>query len=223
MRGTVDAIYWKLHTAFLLNRREDAAKYLSMLEDEMGLFSGAISEIGPHSTRYRLIAEEIKSGRFGSLHGGYSAPVGSFPFEQPEPSGQEKDFHKVLLTRPARACLFPLMDWPLVASMYHEYDMGKYGRSDFFVRNARQASVIEVKMGAAPPSVVSQIERYRLASELDMCLGLYDSVEAVVMAEAFPPTVATELARIGARMVLHSGRPDWFGLYNSEKEAYPWM
>lgn len=224
MRGVIDAIYWRLHSAFLRNRREEASKFLSMLEDELAPNQGAISEIGaPHVARFRLIADEVRSGRFGRLHGGYSSPQGQFPFEQPEPSCEEKEFHRTLMTRQARNCLFPLLDWPEAASMSHEHDMAEYGRADFLLRAGRKAAVMEIKMGGAPPSVVSQIDRYRLGAELDMCLGLYDEVEAIVLSESFPSPVAAELARLDVRMVLHSGRADWFGMYNREKEEYPWM
>jgi hypothetical protein len=130
----------------------------------------------------------------------WSAPV--------EPSGPEKDFHKVLITNAGRTALFKeagIRDW---ASASHEHDFWEYGKCDFYIREGRIAHVVEVKMGEAPSSVVSQIDRYRLAAELDMCFGLHDEVMAVVMAEKFPPYVMTELSRLNVTMLLHRGTPD---------------
>jgi len=210
MRGIIDALYWKIHSAFLLNQRGKAILFLDMLEDEIGPFGDAASEIGPvHAARLRRISEEIRSGNFGRLHGGSSVPEGSF-MPKGEPSGEEMAFHAVLMTKQARTNLFPLLGLSPSAGMLHEYDLGEYGRVDFLVRNGRRIAVLEVKMGQAPRSVSPQVEGYRTCLELEMCRGLHDEVVAAVLAESFPPVVAAELSRMGIRMVLHENSPDRF-------------
>ena len=212
-KGIIDALYWRLHRSYLLNRREEAFRLLDMLEDEAGSLDIAC-EIGPvHAARLYRIAEEVRSGRFGPLHGGHSVPAGMF-LDKPDPSGEEKAFHAVLMTKAARNCLLPLLDMSPKAIMSHEHDLGQYGRVDFLVRDGRRIAVIEVKMGPAPRSSIPQVDGYRTASELDMCMGMWDIVDAIVLAESFPQPVAAELARLGVRMILHRGGADWFGLLN---------
>ena len=72
-------------------------------------------------------------------------------------------------------------------------------------------------MGSAPADVVSQIDRYRLASELDMCMGLHDDVKAVVVAESFPHYVAVELSRLSVTMVTHDGSPQGLKVWSRAK------
>jgi hypothetical protein len=79
---------------------------------------------------------------------------------------------------------------------------------DFLVREGRTHHVIEVKAGGTPSDVVSQIDRYRIGSELEMTMGLHDRVTATVIAERFSPYVAMELSRLSVRMVTHCGTPE---------------
>lgn len=219
MRGIIDAIYWRLHASYLKNHRDDAGKYLAMLEDEIkGDYGKLSAEVGPHIVRYRMMAEEIKRGRFGSLHGGYSSPI--VMFDQPvEPTCLEKEFHKVLMTDPAKSLLFTILRIPNDAMILHEAELGEYGRCDFLVRFFRKVFLIEVKMGEAPSYVPSQIERYRCASELDMCLGLHDEVLACVLAESFGQYVLQKLSESGVVMVKHFGRADDFRLLKGNFNA----
>lgn len=210
MRGIIDALYWRLHTTFLLNDREKAQRFLEMLEDEAKKSPcGVASELSPpHVMRFAQIRGSMARGQFGRLHGdGYSAPSEDFPAE---PSGPEKDFHLKLMSRECRPLLMAVLGAGERSGMVHEADLSPYGICDFVVRDQRVRIALEVKMGESPTSVVSQIDRYRLALELDMNLGAHDEVRAVVMAESFPTYVAGELSRLGVEMVRHDGTGQGF-------------
>lgn len=209
MRGVAHAIYWKLHTAFLKNERPTAEKMLGMLEADELLNPILKDQIGAiHYARYELIRENIRNGQFGRLYGfGTSVPsIESGGIN--EDSGSEAEFHKMLLSKQGKERLFGCLGIESGASVVHELDMAPYGRCDFLVREGRTWHVIEVKMGEAKSSVVSQIDKYRMAQELEMCLGLHDRVEAVVVAENFTPYVAGELSRLSVQMVKHGGNID---------------
>ncbi len=211
MRGIMHACYWRLHTHFLKNDRARAGMFLAMLEDDIKKSPLALEkEIGEaHMHRFEKIRQRMAIGEYGRLYGsGASCPLLDQYCAHVEPSGPEKDFHKVLKTADGRKAMFKeagIRDWALVS---HEHDLDEYGKCDFLIREGRIIHVVEVKMGEAPPSVVSQIDRYRLAAELDMCIGLHDEVMAVVMAESFPPYVMAELSRLNVTMLLHRGTPD---------------
>jgi hypothetical protein len=219
-RGILHAIYWRLHTFFLKNDRERAAKFLAMLEDELKHAPEALEkEIGEiHMQRFNKIRQRMAIGEFGRLYGtGASCPLSSQYHAHVEPSGPEKDFHKILIAEDGRKALFHeahIREW---ASMCHEVDLQEYGKCDFVIREGRLLHVVEVKMGEAPSSVVSQIDRYRLCAELEMCCGIHDSVMAVVMAESFPTYVMTELSRLNVAMLLHRGTPDSIERIETEK------
>lgn len=209
------AIYWKLHASFLRNDRKNAEKFLSMLDDEVrsiGLLGGERlrEEIGDaHVLRYEKIRQRMAIGEFGRLYGqGTSAPELPQLNFKPEPSLPEKEFHRKLRAPEGKAALLRAMgamDW---AEMIPEVDMAPFGRCDFVVREGRRVHVVEIKVGQAPASVVSQIDKYRLCSELEMCMGLHDEVMAVVVAESFPNYVTTELSRMSVSMLTHRGTVD---------------
>lgn len=206
MRGAAHAIFWKLHTSFLKNEREKAASFLGMLEDEQAHGIDVKADIGPiHYARFEIIKENVKNGHFGRLYGyGMETPEID-PSGSTESNGKEDEFHRLLLSKEGREKLFGCLDIEFYASVVHEVEMDPYGRCDFVVREGRTWHAIEVKMGEAKSAVVSQIDKYRLAMELDMNLGLHDRVEAVVVAENFSPYVAGELSRLSVRMLKHAG------------------
>lgn len=207
-KGIIDAMYWRLHSAYLRNQREEAAKFLSMLEEEAkDKPDGLLAEVGPvHLGRFRLIRERMRRGEYGRLYsGGSSAPDDAFPMAE-EVDKQELEFCWDLVREPH--ALFSLMDVHPGAILVRELEMGEYGRCDFLVRDGRTWHVVEVKMGEAPFSVVAQIDKYRLAAELDMCMGLHDEVRAHVLAGGFGPYVASELSRLSVSMMRHKGDPD---------------
>jgi hypothetical protein len=181
-----------------------------MLDDEQSKRPGGlVSEIGPiQMLRYRRIAEEVRSGRFGRLYGdGNPVPVPRCDISIDKKSDDEKKFQRTL-TGQGRASLLSIMGAPDDVILVTELDLYEYGRCDFVAYGGRKTWVAELKMGEAKSQVVSQIDKYRLALELDMCLGLYDEVRAYVLAERFPSYVSTELSRAGVTMVEHSGRSD---------------
>jgi hypothetical protein len=213
MRGILDVVYWKLHAAFLLNDRGSASRYLAMLEDEARARGrGALArEIGPvHMLRCRRIAAEVRSGSFRRLHGdGVSTPSVPFQYDTKEKTEDEKAFQRRLYSHSGGKVVFlAAIGAPADAVIVPELDLREFGRCDLVLYGGRRAWVVELKMGEARSSAVSQIDKYRLALELDMGLGLYDEVSAVVIAASFPRYVAGELSRMGVGMVVHDGNPE---------------
>jgi len=206
-RGIIDAIYWKLHTSYLRNERKDADKFLGMLEDE-GKKAPIKEEIGPvHYARFELIQANISNGSYGRLYGyGFETPYVD-PLANKERSGEEAEFHKRLIQKEGRQYLYDCLNIDFWSGMIHEVEMDPYGRCDFVICEGRTWHVVEVKMGEAKSSVVSQIDKYRLSAELDMSMGRHDKVNAVVVAESFSPYVAGELSRLSVQMVQHTGQP----------------
>jgi hypothetical protein len=206
-RGILDALYWRLHTAYLTNDRAGARRFLAMLADEEALLPGGLGEeVGvPHLLRYDRIRRGVESGGFPRLHGaGYEAPEGLAPAVPADPGVDERAFCSALVKE--RAALLGLLGASPAAIVASEVEMDPYGRCDLLLRDGRVLHVVEVKMGDAPTAVVSQIDKYRLAMELDMCAGLHDEVRAWVVAGGFPPYVACELSRAEVGMILHAGR-----------------
>lgn len=204
-RGSAHAIYWKLHTAFLKNERTRAAMLLGMLEDEAKHVM-LIDEIGAaHYDRYRLIKDAVSSGTFSRLYGAGESTPEPFGLPPAEYEGDEADFHRKVMSVEGRRKLYECLGIDFWANMTHEMELDPYGRCDFVVREGRTWHCIELKMREAKSSVVSQIDKYRLALELDMCMGLHDRVKAVVVAQAFSPYVASELSRLSVDMLKHDG------------------
>lgn len=226
-QGMLSAIYWKLHTNFLMNYQEDARRFLSMLEDEVNLapVGQLASELGPaHMERYRKIKERMRLGLYMRLSGdGASSPISQWCPPASRDSG-ERAFCIRLCTKKGKAFLFNLLGASGDAVVVDEFDMGAYGRCDLVVQAGRVRWVVEVKMGKAPDSVVSQVDKYRLSEELQMCLGLHDEVRPFVLAGSFPQYVASELSRNGIEMLLHDGRPDSLRTMapNERKEGVKW-
>jgi len=208
MRTVAHAIYWKLHTAYLKNERKAADMFLGMLEDE-GKSVSILDEIGPiHYSRFELIQANVKNKSYGRLYGyGFETPYVD-PVACKESSGEEAEFHQKLIMKEGRKHLYGCLGLKPETGMIHEVDMAPYGRCDFVIREGRTWYVVEVKMGEAKSAVVSQIDKYRLAAELDMNMGMHDSVVAVVVAETFTPYVAGELSRLSVLMIKHGGTPD---------------
>lgn len=207
MRGMLHAIYWRLHTAFLKNERSKAIMFLGMIEDEMKKKS-LEKEIGEtHMERFRLIQQSIKANSFARLYGcGQEiAPMYGYQYFT-EPEKSEKEFCREIITK--KAALLDVIGFGPKANMIDEFVVDPYGRIDFVAKSGRVCKIVEVKMGEAPTSLVSQIDKYRLAMELDMCLGLYDSVEAYVLAQSYPEYVLTELSRLSVIVLKHDATPE---------------
>lgn len=206
-RGIIDALYWRLHTAYLRNDREGATKFLSMLEDELDGDVGLLAaEVGQrHIHRFARMRNGVADGTLARHFGsGYATAEEGFGVAIDD-SQMERDFCKSLANE---AVLRAIIGASKDAIIVLEVDMEEFGRCDIVVRDGRTMHVIEVKMGEAPSSVVSQIDKYRVSVELDMCLGLYDEVTAHVVAASFPKYVAAELSRGAIGMIVHEGRPD---------------
>lgn len=207
MRGIIDALYWRLHTAYLRNDREGSAKYLAMLEDELDGDVGLLSaEVGSrHLQRFARMRKGVADGTLARHFVGGYAPADEGFVVIPDDTPRERDFCRNLANE---AVLRAIIGASKDAIIVLEVPMEEFGRCDIVVRDGRTLHVIEVKMGEAPASVVSQIDRYRVASELDMCLGLHDEVLAHVVAASFPKYVSAELSRGSIGMIIHEGRPD---------------
>lgn len=206
-KGIIDAIYWRLHASFLLNERADSEKFLAMIEDESkGKDELILSEIGAiHMDRFRAIRGRIKSGSFGRLYGdGIGSP--RTPAQYVSDDRSEGEIHRWLDGKDGSVVLLACIGASEDALMCSEVDMGEYGRCDILVRDRRVLYPIEIKAAEAPSSVVSQIDRYRLSGELDMCLGLHDKVVPVVVAGEFGPYVRQELSRCDVMMIRHEGK-----------------
>jgi hypothetical protein len=207
-KGIMGAIYWRLHTAFLKNDRKTADTMLGMLEDEANHCDYTLCmALGSHFDRFSRIRYGIKHGNYGRLYDqGEAAPENAEKIEQKLEIDESK-FHTLLLGEGKQKFLSEI-GASSKASIVHEFEMDPYGRCDFLIRDGRTWHVVEVKIGQAPTSVVSQIDKYRLFSELQMCLGLHDEVKAAVIAQSFPTYVAGELSRISVSMLLHRGDAD---------------
>lgn len=203
MKGDIGAIFWKLHTAFLKNNRERADFMLGLLEHEADEpeLRRCLGDI--HFERFSKIKENMIFGNYGRLHGGgYGTPV-QISTSKPESDVKEAQFHLLLMSD--RTTLMNRIGCSPKCNIVHELDMGPYGRCDMLIRDGRTWHVVEVKMGDATSSVVSQVDKYRVNLELQMCLGLHDEVKAHVVARAFPPYVASELSRLSVSMISHDG------------------
>ena len=203
-RGIIDAMYFKLNAAFLKNEREKAAMFLGMLQDS-ATPQAILGEIGPiHFARFLHMAEEVHGGTFRRPRGGGEAvPVLSVvPTER---SRDEATFHVKIMGKEGRGKLFGALDIQPNASLVHELELGAYGRVDFLVREGRTWHAIEVKINRAEPEIVSQVDKYVLALELEMSMGLHDVVKAAVLAGSFSPYAASELSRMGVAMLIHDG------------------
>lgn len=201
MRGELDAIYWKLHSAFLRNRRDEADRYLAMLDAS----GNPAPEIGPaHATRLGRIRERMASGEYGRIRGrGSGCPDDPVACCE-EPTVAEREFCARLLRDKG------VLEWTLGAEgarWYAELDMDEFGRCDLVLRRDRTVWVVEVKMGEAKPAVVSQVDKYALGMELDMSLGTHDEVVPVVLAGGFPRQVLADLLAMPAVVVAHEGDP----------------
>lgn len=205
--GVLDAIYWKLHSAYLRNRREDAAYLLELLDHEVGV-AGAkslLDEVGEiHFARAKAMKKAIRDGTWSRIGAGYSSQDAT-GHERAERSGREDKFHRWLYSRPGREAMCSCLGAGHRSGVVHEVDMEEFGRCDFVVRDGRRWFVVEVKMGNAPSSVISQIDKYRMAAELDMCKRTHDEVVGAVLAESFSPYVTAELSRSGVLMIQHDG------------------
>lgn len=207
-RGVIDAIYWKLHTSYLRNDRKTADRFLAMLEHEAdGDWDAVRAELGlKHFLRLHQIKAKIKIGQYGRLYGdGYETPAIEATYGVIQKSGLEREFCDKLYSQDGRERLAVACGFGPVCTVLRELDLDEFGRVDFLLGEGRARLAVEVKMGEAPSSVVSQIDKYRLGLELDMCRGLYDEVFAAVAAEYFPPYVATELSRLSVIMLQHNG------------------
>jgi hypothetical protein len=204
MREVATAIFWKLHSAFLRNERDRAHVLLGMFGNEVGK-SDLSTIIGPHVKRYEWMRLSIESGTFARFHG---EPCGVPTYHAPaaEDDQREADFNRTVVRE--RVKLFNCLGIQPKSGMLAEFEMGEFGRCDFVVREGRMWHAIESKIGEAGFASVAQIDKYRIALELDMCLGMYDRVEAAVLARGFSPYVSSELSRHGVRMVAHDGTLD---------------
>lgn len=204
-RREAHAIYWKLHAKYLTNQREEANRLLGMLSDYTdSQIEKEITE--PHYRRFLKIRENISNKQYGRLYGaGYDAPVLPYFVAPIEKSCQEKEFCKKLFSKDGVDKLSSTLEIPQGLSLLSEVELGNYGRLDLLGKVARTVFAIEVKVGKAPNSLVSQIDRYRLALELDMTLGMYDEVKAYVVAEQFTNYEAIELSRLAVNMIEHAG------------------
>lgn len=214
----MDALFWRLHTSYLLNDRNASEKFLSMIVDEQlkSPFNLRDEIGGRNYNRYLRIKSNVENGCYSRLYGSGAAN----PLETPcsyETDKEEAEFHLELMARPA--ALFSLIDVPSDAIVVHELELAEYGRCDFVFRHGKTVTALEVKMGESPTSVVSQIDKYRLGLELDMCLNLYDTVRAFVLAGGFGPYVTSELSRSEVGMVIHRGSPDELRLLNARDQA----
>lgn len=217
-REILDALFWRLHTSYLTNDRVASEKFLSLIVDEQINSSATLRyEIGERNyQRYLRIKSNIENGSFARLYGGgLNAPEPSL--DPTESEKGEREFHLELMQNPA--ALFSLIDVPKDAIVVHELELSEYGRCDFIFRHGKTITALEVKMGDAPTSVVSQIDKYRLGLELDMCLNLYDQVRAFVLAGGFGTYVASELSRVDVGMLVHRGDPSELRLLNAPVQA----
>ena len=203
-RQIAHCLYWKLHTAYLKNNRHDSNKFFGMLNEYPDC--DILKEIDePHFERYKTIRTNIQNGIYGRIHGsGFETPEIPLVFSK-DKSGSEKEFCDKLWSKEGRIKLSNLLNLSKNATILREYEIDSFGRLDFLIRDGRRISIIEVKMGQSPYSLVSQIDKYRLAVELDMCYGLYDYVNAYTIAESYTSYEAIELSRASVKILEHKG------------------
>jgi hypothetical protein len=206
MEEIVNALYWYLHTSYLYNNRERAEKFATLMDVEIEKTGvTAKTALGyTHFGRYLKIRDNMDRGFYGRLSlSGYSTPSHGISSIKHAKSDKEKKFCRSLLKRKKE--ILELVESP-DGSMTPEFNLKPFGRCDFVSldRNIRVSTAIEVKMGDAPSSVVSQIDKYMVALELDMIKQTHDEVRGFVIAESFSYQVATELARMGVGMIEHS-------------------
>jgi hypothetical protein len=204
-RGEIHAIYWKMHTSYLKNNRDTAKLFFGMLSSYSDY--EILNEIGlVHYNRFEIIRKNIENNMFGRLNGnGYTTPDDITTYKK-EKTIKEKDFCKLLYSKTGSRFLAELVGADLNSyTILNEFELGDYGRLDFLIKSGRKVYAIEVKTGEAPSSLVSQIDKYRLALELSMNFGLYDEVQAFVVAEAFPVYVTGELSRLSIELIEHKG------------------
>jgi len=206
-KGLMDALYWRLHTTYLTNERQEACRYLEMLQDEISKGQSLIAEIGQiHYDRFKKIANGIKNKTFGRITGLGTDSVIDENVSFSEKNIQEKQFCEDILKE--EKCLLNAVGCSPNAIITTEIDVQPYGRIDIRFAENRVVKILEVKAGKAHSSLVSQIDKYRVALELDFCLGLHDSVEAYVLASGYDKYVLSELTRVSVVVLLHNGTPE---------------
>lgn len=209
--GEIKTIFFKLHTAFLKNDRTRADHMLGLLLHECSDVVGCVDDdmlrihLGPHYDRFSKIRSRMAYGNYGRLYGmGISVP--DVVEAKSESDIDESVFHLALINK--KKLMFDKLGISPNCGIAHELDIDPYGRCDMLVRDGRIWHIIEVKIGEAKSSVVSQVDKYILHFDLQMCLGLHDEVRACVIANSFSSYVATELSRLGVTMMSHDGTPE---------------
>ena len=198
-------LYWHLHRAYLVNDRTEARRFASFLDaEERSSDATVLTAIGAkHYSRYLRMRDAMERGRFDRLRGdGDSIPGEVTP--RKEKTQAEKEFCRELIQRHEE--MLELTGASPGSIINPESDLNPYGRCDFTIYDykARVAIALEIKMGTAPTTVVSQVDKYILALELDMNKTRWDEVRGFVMAEAFDEYVSSELPRVGVNMILNS-------------------
>lgn len=206
-KGILDALYWRLHAFYLRNERKDAIKALILLDDEISNGGSLLSEIGPiHFERFKTISSRVKDNSFARITGDGVDATFLEPLKQDIENTPEKEFCKTILKE--KTHIYNAVGVSSKAIITTEVDVDPYGRIDIrFVEN-RVVKILEVKTKEAESSLVSQIDKYRVAIELDMCLGLYDQVEAYVLANAYNKYMISELTRASVVVLTHTGTPE---------------
>lgn len=206
-KGLLDALYWRLHTFYLMNERKEAIQSLIMIEDELSKGKSILAEIGSiHFERFKAISSRIKDKSFSRLVG-QGSDVAIVEEISPEPQTiSEKEFCEAILRE--KTHIYQAVGASPNSIITTEVDVSPYGRIDIkFVEN-RVVKILEVKMGESTTSLVSQIDKYRVACELEMNLGLYDYVEAYVLANSYGKFVLSELTRSSVVILTHTGTPE---------------
>ena len=204
MKQIAIVIFWRLHSAFLKNDRDKARMFLAMFQDEVK--QDSINDIlGVHTERYEWIRQSIENNSFSRFHGGGYEMPDQYPIALPD-NKKESEFNTLVVRD--RNKLYKCLGIENKASILREFDLGEYGRADFVIFEGRKRHCVESKIEEATFAILGQVDKYRIALELDLCLGMYDYVEAVVLARSFSPYVAAELSRNCIKMVVHDGTLD---------------
>ena len=202
-KGIIDAIYFRLHAAFLKNERDAAEMFLGMLLDEKD--DAIQAEIGPiHYKRLMYMKDEVRNGTFRRFRSGGEAMPELNPIVT-ERSRDEAAFHRLIMAKDGRRKLFDALGVQPSASLIHELELDPYGRVDFLIREGRKWHAVEIKAEEAKHDVVGQVDKYILGLSLEMCMGLHDEVGAAVLATGFSPYAASELSRMSVTMLVHDG------------------